>query len=431
MENDIFLNNVKNYNIKNPVRFHMPGHKGKSIADYQIDLLPYDITELIDTDNLYSPEPDGGIRQAFNYSKNIYGTVNTIFSAGGATLCIQTAVMSVIRTYGTKRIICDRRCHKSVINALMLCDAEPIWIDISNINITELPDASAMIITSPDYYGRMYDLKKISYICHEHNILLICDNAHGSHLTYYNDGVLHPYNNGADIVIDSLHKTLPALTGAALLHTNDCLSEEMVLSSLRLFASTSPSYLISMSICTCLNYMSGEGKLKLHSLYDAINNCKIKLRNVGYNILDGELYDPFRLCIKLSNAGELYEYLYDNNVVCEFYDENNVIIIPSIMNTPEDFNTLVSLCKCFRPYECDTVVYPVYIPQRGISARESLFLPQCTVKIDDAINKICADIYAPYPPGIPLIIHGELFDSYIIKRLKSYGYTQAKINLLN
>jgi len=422
MENDVFLNNVKNYNKMNPVRFHMPGHKGKPIADYQNNLLPYDLTELKETDNLYDPEPDGGIRQMMSFAKSVYGTANTIFSAGGATLCIQTAIMSVIRTYGRNRIICDRRCHKSVINAMILCDAEPIWVDVNSV--TELPQAAAMIITSPDYYGVMFDIERISEMCHANGVLLICDNAHGSHLAYYNDGELHPFNNGADIVIDSLHKTLPALTGSALLHTNECVSEEILLSSLRLFASTSPSYLISASICSCINYMCGEGKDRLHRLYDEIVNCKLKLAKIGYNIING---DPFRLCIMLSNAEKLYDYLYDNGVVCEFYDSNHVIIIPSVMNTESDFDTLVNLCEKFTPIQTDSVSYPIYIPERIMSAREAVLSPYLTVDTENAPNEICAETIAPYPPGIPLIIPGEMFDDHTITQLKSYGYKQVKI----
>ena len=422
MMNDTFLNNVKNYNKKNPVKFHMPGHKGKPIADYQNNLLPYDLTELKETDNLYDPEPDGGIRQMMELCKTHYGTANTILSAGGATLCIQTAVMSAIRVSGSKRIICDRRCHKSVINALILCNAEPIWIDINSV--TELPIAAAMIVTSPDYYGVMLDIKRIAAMCHASGIILICDNAHGSHLAYYNGGALHAYNNGADMVIDSLHKTLPALTGAALLHTTDCVGEDILLSSLRVFASTSPSYLISSSICSCINYMRCEGTDKL---YHEITDCKMKLRNLGYTIADSEYYDPFRLCIKLSNAEDLYNYLYDSNVVCEFYDRNNVILIPSVMNTARDFDILVDLCRIFVPAESETADYKIYIPESAMPAREAIMSPSSAIDIDGALGKICAETIAPYPPGIPLIVPGELVDGEIIKRLKLYGYDKIKI----
>ena len=427
MENDVFLNNVKNYNKKNPVRFHMPGHKGKPIADYQNNLLQYDLTELKETDNLYDPEPCGGIRQMMELCKDHYGTSNTILSAGGATLCIQTAVMSVIRTFGNNRIICDRRCHKSVINALILCNAEPVWIDVTTV--TELPVAAAMIVTSPDYYGVMLDIRRIAEMCHKSGIVLICDNAHGSHLAYYKSGDLHAYSNGADMVIDSLHKTLPALTGSALLHANERFREDILLSSLRLFASTSPSYLISASICSCIGYMLDNGSDRLRRLYDEITDCKVNLRNLGYNIIDGEHihYDPFRLCINLGNAEELYNYLYNNNVVCEFYDKNNVIIIPSVMNTERDFDILYDLCRNFIPAESDSQKYEIYIPESAVSAREAVLLKSYTIGIAGASGKICAETIAPYPPGIPLILPGEIFDDYIVARLKLYGYDKVKI----
>ena len=115
--------------------------------------------------------------------------------------------------------------------------------------------------------------------------------------------------------------------------------------------------------------------------------------------------------------------------MCEFYDRNNVILIPSVTNTSDDFNKLIKLCKQFTPIASETLIYPVFLPKRAISARESLFLKSSSVDINKAVDKICAEIYAPYPPGIPLIIPGEIFDDYIIQQLKSYGETHVKIHV--
>ncbi|MCL2518672.1 MAG: hypothetical protein FWF15_08925 [Oscillospiraceae bacterium] len=405
MENETILNSVMNYAYKNPVRFHMPGHKGKNIEQF-------DVTELKDTDNLYDPQKDGIVYQSFEYAKSIYKTANTIFSAGGATLALQAAIATVVKR--GKRIICDRKCHKSVVNAMILCGVEPIWVyDFDN-----LPAADGMIITSPNYYGEMFEMPK------KHDMLLICDNSHGSHLAWWDS---HPYQMGADIVIDSIHKTLPALTGAALLHANEKFTTEELLSSLRLFASTSPSYLISSSICVCLQYMEANGRKQLEELHQKIINLKIILREFGYGVASFKIEDPFRVCIHINNAEKFYNYLYENNIVCEFYDVDNVILIPSIMNTDEDFYKLIDCCIRYKPEKCEKADYNFELPLVAMNLREASFSSNTTVAIDNALNCICGEIYAPYPPGIPVIMPGEIFNEEIINFLKASKYEYVKI----
>jgi arginine/lysine/ornithine decarboxylase len=226
---------LDNYARQNPVRFHMPGNKGR-ISRFNFDMSA-DVTELPFTDNLYNPDGETGI--IYRLEDKIAACffpdtdcVHSVISCGGATLCIQGALLTLARLSRHNRekfLICDRASHISLINALALLNITPLWICSGNACefISRAEDyikiyGNAVIgafVTSPDYYGKMKDIKAISGLCKKYSVPLVTDNSHGSHLAFHKDGELHPIKAGADISVDSVHKTLPALTGAAILHT--------------------------------------------------------------------------------------------------------------------------------------------------------------------------------------------------------------------
>ena len=169
MTNNSILNDVINYKNKNAVRFHMPGHAGKAVGAFFDCVLPYDITELADTDNLYNPNENGGVLASIEKAKRLFGTYNTLFSVAGATLALQTAITAVMRRSSSKKIISDRCCHRSVVNAFALTGAEPLWFfagdndTVRHLCFEHKP--AAVIITSPDYYGEMTDIAALRAGC--------------------------------------------------------------------------------------------------------------------------------------------------------------------------------------------------------------------------------------------------------------------------
>lgn len=416
MLNHSIINAVNNYNNKQTVRFHMPGHKGKKIGSFLDSVFPFDLTELPETDNLFGLEDEGIL---FNLQKKItsvYQTKSTLISVGGATLALQAAITACVIKTGCNIMLCERQVHISVINTFALCDVNPVWFFYDNIDL--IPDIikkynkiAAVIITSPDYYGNMKDINKIR-LCIGDTIPLIVDNSHGAHLKFYDNGKLYELNYKADFVIDSIHKTLPAMTGCALLHSNtELISRRDLCSAMSLFSTTSPSYILMSSIEACIDYMvSHTDDMKI--LYDEITDLKNILALYGYNITNNYngLYDPFRICIHDKNALNLYDFLYNENVVCEFADNNNLIAIPSVMNNHHDFEKIISLCKCFIPENvfCENKKYK--IPIQHTSIKNAVFSEKENVDIKDSYNRIAARYIAPYPPGIPLIIPGELID---------------------
>ncbi len=411
------LNDVINYKSQDNIRFHMPGHAGRAIGAFFDSVLPYDITELDDTGNLYEPEESSGVYASFESAKKLFGTSSTIFSVSGATLALQTAVAAVIRRSNSHKIICDRQCHCSVVHAFALTGADPVWFFKGNNNtvrrLCNEYNPAAVIITSPDYYGEMADIRELrSAIPRE--IPLITDNSHGSHLAFFREGHLHPFKQGSNLVIDSIHKTLPSMTGTALLHSDNTFCTDELLSAMKLFASSSPSYILMSSICCCLDF-ADKNRVKFDELYNNIINIKNKLNNIFYSIAKYKSEDPFRICIRDARARELYAYLSGNGLKGEFADSENLILIPSLLNTDDDFHYLIKLCENFIPTTPINTSTKPHIPVKAMTPRDAVFLPSEKIYISECIGRIAAAPVTSYPPGIPIIMPGEISDNEVFE----------------
>jgi len=373
---------IGEYANKNPVRFHMPGHKGK--------IYTHDVTELFFTDNLYNPsseinliyELENRISKCFFDNPNIY----SLISCSGATLCIQTSILALIKLKQIKNkskdlyIICDRMSHISFINVISLLNITPLWIypdeDFAEkINYfaqdKNFQNIIGVFATSPDYFGNMKNIGQISKECKKHSLNLVVDDSHGSHLAFYKSGVFHPINLGADISIDSIHKTLPALTGASLLHADKKFDKENVLrKSMQMLASTSPSYLILQSIETMVDLLEQTGIEEHERLINDINLFRQKSESLGFVFESDRLFDPYRIALNCENSGEkLYYFLAERNIICEFFDKDSVIIIPSISNFSSDFEKLFEGLKEFSevnkiiPVKSRKNTYPPGVPE--------------------------------------------------------------------
>ncbi|MCL2098893.1 MAG: PLP-dependent transferase [Oscillospiraceae bacterium] len=425
---------IKKYAKKNPVRFHMPGHKGI--------LSKLDVTELFFTDSLYMPDKRLRlISRLEEYASRVFfcrNDIKTTVSCGGATLCVQTALLALVRGSGDadkkRYIICERGgCHVSFINAAALLDIEPIWVNGSE-NIAgvfacaEDKNIIAVFVTSPDYYGNMRDIREISKICKEHKTPLITDNSHGSHLAFYND--LHPMNRGADISIDSVHKTLPALTGAALIHSA---KNYDMRSAMRVFGSTSPSFLILSSIEKMLGFLELRGRAEHARLLYDINALKKNAQE--YFPENHNLTDPYRIVLNCKGLGEkLYYFLFEQNITCEFYERDRVVIIPSVFNKSKDFKLLASALRTFA-LSNKIIRPPIQTEEFNISRTPECILtlssaaskPRETVKTSAAPGRICAEPVFAYPPGIPVVLPGELIDAEICEIIKNLQDTVSVI----
>ncbi len=417
---------ISAYIASSPARFHMPGNKGA--AGLTPDAF-YDLTEHAQTGNSLSPAEGDPFDLAYNEAAKLYGTAATVYSAFGSTGALMAAVR--LGHIAKGRFACPRALHKSIINAFTLLGIQPEWIDIKG----EIPKGCAVMVTSPDYYGRMIDIGELSRKCRENDCLLIVDSAHGAHLKFHSVGEMHPLACGADVSVDSLHKTLPALTGSALLHlsVDSGLNRDDALAAMRLFASTSPSFIINLSTERCLYRMCRSGREELSALLSLILSAQSRLESFGYEFLTAppRCRDPFRMVIRAENAAEIADGLSEKGVECEFSDSRDVVFIPSVMNTESDFERLIAAAAELRPVKAreplPDMIYDIPLPEPVMTLREASLAAHRTIRLEDATGQICASPLYPYPPGVPAVMPGELISKEAVKLLLNSGINTASV----
>lgn len=427
---------LENYKNSGTVRFHMPGHSGRSFSSLLDEIYPYDVTELPFSDDLNAPETDGLFAEIEEYLKKITSAHDVIISCSGATSMIQTAIAAALRRK-KGRVLCERAVHLSVVNSLALGGADVMWLkDVE----CELPDKitggeSCVIITSPDYYGKMHDTGSISQICKKYGVPLIVDSAHGAHLEFYKNGEMSAFKNGASLSALSLHKTLPSLTGAAILLSDGTFTKNELLYARRKFSSSSPSYLISLSIAECMRFMRNEGAARLDLLRGNVQHLKQQTGHLGFDLsADYAISDPFRIYIRtngiISPAG-LNEALIKEKIVCEFFDSAGIVLIPSILQDRADFDKVISVLKSAVnnavsvSREAADTALSKQLPVVQMTMGEAFSVPFETVNIGDSRGRICAEPVYLYPPGIPIVMPGEIYGDTYIEYLKRMGITEV------
>lgn len=430
---------LKKYSQSGTLRCHMPAHKGESPIPELSDMYALDITEISGADSLF--EADGIILQSEKNMSQLYNTAGTVYSAGGSTLCIQT--MLYIMKSEKRKIFAVRNVHRAFLNTAALLDLDVEWImpeysggilsgsinpnDVENA-LKNCPEPSALYVTSPDYTGKTADISVLAGICHKYNARLLVDNAHGAHLRFLNPDI-HPMTLGADLCCDSAHKMLPALTGAAMLHTSVPKYVPLLKQAMNMFGSTSPSYLIMMSLDLCNRYISDK-------IRSDIKNNLVYLKNFRKEFSDRLIFadgEPFHITIKASESGldgnELAGLLRKNGVECEYSDSSLVILLMSPVCTKHDYEKLsgaltaaVSECRKIPPYTTD---FKMELPERVMSIREAVFSECEVIPIENAERRICASVKVPCPPAVPIVASGERIDRNSINIFVNYGISEV------
>ena len=410
---------LKNYTEKNICPMHMPGHKRRVGFCSEID-----ITEIDGFDNLANPK--GVLRDISEKAAKIYGADRAYLSVNGSTGAILASVCALCGE-GDK-IIMARNCHKSVYNAAMLCKAEVAYIypeyDENGIAgsisaaeveraVDENPDAKLLILTSPTYEGVISDIKEISHIAHKRNITVMVDSAHGAHLRFM--GQPDAVACGADIVVMSLHKTLPSLTQTALLCTRNEYGNKIA-EKLNVFQTSSPSYILMASIDDCLNFLLksdeafNEYKIRLDKFYkqaEGLENLSVK-RGGGFD------FDRGKIVIQTNKTDISGRTLMEKLRSCygielEMAYDNYALAMTSVCDTDENFDRLASaICEIDKTLSrAEKICIPYPRPKR---AKEPSFPETELVSIDSAKGRICADYVWAYPPGVPIVAPGEVID---------------------
>ena len=294
------------------------------------------------------------------------------------------------------------------------------------------PDAAAVYLTSPDYFGVLSPIEQIAKICRSYDVPLIVDNAHGSHLFYTSQP--HPLEQGASMTADSPHKTLPVLTGGAWLHIAGERFVSGAKSAMALFGSTSPPYPTMASLDLCAAWLEQYGKEAYPRLENRVSSLKKAALSLGYTLPEGPC-DPTRLPLGTSALGidgsALADCFRQNGVEPEYADSANAVLIATPFNTEEDFLRLenameqgVLLPKTEKPFSGLTLPPQ---PPVSCSLREASFAPQETVPLANAVGRIAAEAACPCPPGIPAVMMGEILTRETAEFLRGYGFFSVKV----
>ncbi|MBR6872551.1 MAG: aminotransferase class V-fold PLP-dependent enzyme [Ruminococcus sp.] len=432
---------VRQYGESGTVRMHMPGHKGVPLLGAEA----YDITEIRGADYLY--EPAGIILRSSEIAAELYGSRRTLFSTEGSSLSIKAMLTCAAASLGRgAKFASARNCHRAFINGCILLGIDPVWIypekpaaSICSSEITAHdveqtlaadPDIRAVYITSPDYPGNLADIRGIAQVCHARGALLLVDNAHGAYLKFA--GQLHPLDLGADMCCDSAHKTLPALTGASLLHISKSAPAqiaEIAPEEMSLFASTSPSYVIMQSIERCMAELQSGLAERIALLCQRLSELKQEIRALG---LDTAGDEPMKLTLSPAGAGYtgdgLAEHLRSHGIEPEYSDGAYCVLMPTPCNTEDDLIRVLDALKALPKRTPITDPLPELIrPRKALAPREAYFLPHERIPLSEADGRICARTAVSCQPSVPVIVGGEVFDKKIIKILERYSFFQADV----
>lgn len=436
---------VKKYAESGNIRFHMPGHKGKSFIGAE----SHDITEIDGADVLYNPS--GIIKESEEIASSLFGTAKTLYSTEGSSLSIRAMLFLALlgKTADGKRpvISAGRNAHKVFMTASALLDFDIDWIypkkQSGIVSCVITPEAldvhlaradtkpCAVYITSPDYLGNIADIRGLSQVCRKHGVLLLVDNAHGAYLRFLPKS-FHPINLGADMCCDSAHKTLPVLTGGAYLHISKCAPEYICKNAenaMSLFASTSPSYLILQSLDMANKYLSDGYSQKLARMCHTVDSLKTALTEHGYQTVGNE---PLKLTLAPKSFGytgyELAKLLQSENMVCEFCDPDYITLMFTPENSEDSLLRLKNvLCGIERKPEITEKAPAIPRAVRRMTAREAMFAISERLDTAQCQGRILASANIACPPAIPVAVCGEVVDKAAIELFEYYGIIECNV----
>lgn len=446
--------------------FHMPGHKRKRLDfpnPYEID-----ITEIDGFDNLHHATEI--LKEAQMRAADLYGSKRCFYLVNGSTCGLLAAICAATRK--RDKVLVARNCHKAVYHALSLNElsAEYLYPLITQNDLqgqitpeqvdaalTENPDITVVVMTSPTYEGIVSDIEGIADAAHRHQVPLIVDAAHGAHLGFGNGFPENPVKQGADAIIMSLHKTLPSFTQTALLHlTSDWISVAEVERYLGIFETSSPSYLFMAGMDACIRLLQDQGQ-ELFSRYrgflDKFYQDALELKHLhvlaksDLNKEDSFDWDDSKLVIFTGSTGlsgeELHEILLEKyHLQMEMVSGSYVLGMTSIMDDEEGFSRLL---EALREIDADATPEKAGDSQeeagnsrdfirrmyrtnpREMQIYQAAELPWMEASFEEAVGKMAAGYVFLYPPGIPMIVPGEIITHDFIENIRECRQRKLRV----
>ena len=426
---------VRDYAASDPIRLHMPGHKGTGPLGCET----LDITEIRGADDLYHPE--GILARSEENASRLFGC-RTVYSAEGSSLAIRAMLYLAYTRSGCKgRCLAGRNAHKSFLHTAVLLDFPISWLwagdsylscpvtaeTVEAAILEEKEKPFAVYLTSPDYLGNLTPVGEIAKVCHRHGVPLLVDNAHGAYLKFLPRS-LHPMDLGADLCSDSAHKTLPVLTGGAYLHMGPDWTAEEAKAAMALFGSTSPSWLILQSLDGAnplLERLPGD----IAALAPHIAALKGALLAHGFALVGAE---PLKVTVHAAKFGysgeELAEILEKQGIFCEFADRDFLVFMLTPRNTPEELDRLrAALCALPRGARQEAPPLALARPKAACTPRQAAFAPRETIPVENSLGRILALANVSCPPAVPIVMCGEEIDEAARQALQRCGIEEVTV----
>ncbi|MFC0418652.1 aminotransferase class I/II-fold pyridoxal phosphate-dependent enzyme [Cytobacillus solani] len=432
---------------KNPVQFHIPGHKKGNGMDPEFrayigdNALAIDLINIGPLDDLHQPK--GIIKSAQDLAAEAFGADRTFFSVQGTSGAIMTMVMAVCGP--GEKIIVPRNVHKSVMSAIVFSGATPIFIhpeidkdlgishgittDSVAKALEQHPDAKGVLVINPTYFGISADLKKIVEIAHSYQVPVLVDEAHGVHIHFHDDLPLSAMQAGADLAATSVHKLGGSMTQSSILNMKgNLVSAKRVQSILSMLTTTSTSYLLLASLDVARKQLAINGKALIdqtislaQSIRQQVNEIE-HLYCVGEEILESKAafdYDPTKLIISVKELGlsgfDVEVWLREKyNIEVEMSDLYNILCIITPGDTKKEADILIQALKELsterhsKPNKIEAQVLLPDIPVLALSPRDAFYAETELVPFDESEGRIIAEFIMVYPPGIPIFIPGEI-----------------------
>jgi arginine decarboxylase len=445
---------------RTPLSFHMPGHKFNpallpEVADFfGAGVFTGDLTEAVPTID-YLHAAIGPLSEAQQLAAAAAGADHTFFLVNGSTVGNQAMLIAAVRD--GQKVIITRAAHRSVYAGLILSGATPIYImprvhpqvhfplavEVGAVQnrLEEYHDAVAVHVTSPNYYGYLPDVRGLVELVHTRNIPLLVDEAHGAHLHFHPDLPSSAVDLRADAVVQSPHKTLGAITQAAWLHLNgERIPFTLLQYLLAILQSSSPNVMFTGSLDAVRRQMALHGKQLLDRTLELAQHARAAIRAIpGLWCYGDDLvgdygiaaHDPTKLVIRVTDTGlsgkEFAAELWSRfNLTVEFADPWQLICSITIADTPDRIDRLIDALRAVAQdqHGSETLrgerveLIPPPLPQLILNPRQATFHSSRRVSLSEARNQVCAEQVIPYPPGIPLLMPGEVISAEMIEYVR-------------
>ena len=435
------------------VPFDVPGHKrGRGNMELTEflgeDCMNVDVNSMKPLDNLCHPV--SVIRDAEDLAAQAFGAANAFFMVGGTTSAVQSMIMYACKE-GDK-IIMPRNVHRSAINAMILTGAVPVYVDpdvnhqlgialgmsVSQVEkaIEENPDAKAVLVNNPTYYGVCSDLRRITELAHSHGMLVLADEAHGTHFYFGDDFPVPAMAAGADISSASMHKSGGSLTQSSFLLMGKDINADYMRQIVNLTQTTSASYLLLSSLDISRKRLALSGREIFAKTVEMAQYAREEINSIGgYYAFSSELingdsiydFDVSKLSVHTLPIGlagiEVYDLLRDEyDIQIEFGDIGNILAYVSVGDRTRDIERLISamseIKRRFGKSGTGMLTQEYINPVVAEPPRKAFYAKKRSLTLDEAAGNVCTEFVMCYPPGIPILAPGELITPEIIEYIK-------------